>query len=110
MNLGPLVNTPSRPADQEQGLKDILQGHRFQIEHARLARKPAGRRIHFFLRHRAHITQSLRHQQIGLKPSKPLGAYYIMTDVSPLGFEDDVQAAHHLVSEVGVATVPGSSF
>jgi aspartate/methionine/tyrosine aminotransferase len=49
-------------------------------------------------------------EQIGLKPSRPLGAYYIMTDVSPLGFEDDVQAAHHLVSEVGVATVPGSSF
>jgi aspartate/methionine/tyrosine aminotransferase len=46
----------------------------------------------------------------GFKTYKPYGAYYIMTDISALGFDDDVEAARHLTAEVGVACVPGSSF
>jgi aminotransferase len=46
----------------------------------------------------------------GFAAEPPEGAYYIMADVSELGFGDDVEAAHHLVEHVGVATVPGSSF
>jgi len=41
---------------------------------------------------------------------KPYGAYYIMTDISVFGFPDDVEFARHLVKDVGVAAVPGSSF
>jgi len=41
---------------------------------------------------------------------EPKGAYYIMTDISGFGFPDDVAFARHLVTEVGVASVPGSSF
>jgi aminotransferase len=41
---------------------------------------------------------------------KPLGAYYIMTDISAFGFDDDVEFARYLVKEIGVAAVPGSSF
>ena len=41
---------------------------------------------------------------------KPNGAYYIMTDITDFGFSDDVTFARHLVKDVGVATVPGSSF
>src|SRR5436190_4082022 len=41
---------------------------------------------------------------------KPFGAYYIMTDIRTFGFADDVEFARHLVKEVGVAAVPGSSF
>jgi aspartate/methionine/tyrosine aminotransferase len=41
---------------------------------------------------------------------KPSGAYYIMTDVSGFGVTDDVDFARYLVKDVGVATVPGSSF
>jgi aspartate/methionine/tyrosine aminotransferase len=41
---------------------------------------------------------------------KPLGAYYIMTDISAFGFGDDVEFARYLVKDVGVAAVPGSSF
>jgi aminotransferase len=40
----------------------------------------------------------------------PAGAYYIMTDISPFGVRDDVEFARYLVTEVGVAAVPGSSF
>jgi aspartate/methionine/tyrosine aminotransferase len=42
--------------------------------------------------------------------SAPAGAYYVMADCSHLGLGDDVATARHLVEEVGVATVPGSSF
>jgi aminotransferase len=44
------------------------------------------------------------------KVYKPQGAYYIMTDISELSFENDRAFATHLVEEIGVATVPGSSF
>jgi aspartate/methionine/tyrosine aminotransferase len=40
----------------------------------------------------------------------PDGAYYIMTDISRFGFSDDVEFTRHLIREVGVACVPGSSF
>jgi aminotransferase len=46
----------------------------------------------------------------GFRCIEPRGAYYIMTDVSGFGFSDDVALARHLVTEVGVASVPGSSF
>jgi aspartate/methionine/tyrosine aminotransferase len=45
---------------------------------------------------------------------KPQGAYYILTDVAhfmkQVGVEDDTAFAMYLIKEVGVATVPGSSF
>jgi aspartate/methionine/tyrosine aminotransferase len=40
----------------------------------------------------------------------PRGAYYVMTDISAFGFSDDVSFAQYLVKEIGVASVPGSSF
>ena len=46
----------------------------------------------------------------GFRCFKPCGAYYIMTDISAFGFPDDVAFAKYLVSEIGVAAVPGSSF
>jgi aspartate/methionine/tyrosine aminotransferase len=49
-------------------------------------------------------------EETGFKPHPPRGAYYTMADVTHLGFDTDVDAAMHLVKEVGVAVVPGSSF
>src|SRR5581483_3180463 len=49
-------------------------------------------------------------RQAGFRVFVPRGAYYIMTDISAFGFSDDVSFAHHLVKEVGIAVVPGSSF
>jgi aspartate/methionine/tyrosine aminotransferase len=46
----------------------------------------------------------------GFKCFKPRGAYYIMTDIAAFDYRDDVAFAKHLVSEIGVAAVPGSSF
>jgi len=46
----------------------------------------------------------------GFRPLLPEGAYYILCDISGFGFDDDVSFARWLVSEIGVAGVPGSSF
>jgi aminotransferase len=46
----------------------------------------------------------------GFRCYVPRGAYYIMTDISAFGFQDDVAFARYLVESVGVAAVPGSSF
>jgi aminotransferase len=49
-------------------------------------------------------------EHAGFTCYQPRGAYYIMTDISGFGFPDDVAFARHLVTDVGVASVPGSSF
>jgi aspartate/methionine/tyrosine aminotransferase len=49
-------------------------------------------------------------QEAGFVCFAPQGAYYIMTDIAAFGFSDDVAFARHLVTEIGVASVPGSSF
>jgi len=46
----------------------------------------------------------------GFQCFRPRGAYYVMTDISAFGFADDISFAKHLVQEIGVAPVPGSSF
>ncbi len=48
--------------------------------------------------------------EAGFRCFRPRGAYYVMTDISAFGFPDDVTFTKHLVKEVGVAAVPGSSF
>jgi len=49
-------------------------------------------------------------QNAGLKCDYPDGAYYVMCDISDFGFSDDVEFTRHLIREIGVAVVPGSSF
>jgi aminotransferase len=48
--------------------------------------------------------------EAGFAAVAPEGAYYVMADVTNLGFDDDVAAARYLVEVAGVAAVPGSSF
>ena len=57
---------------------------------------------------RDHLVPAL--ETAGFQCFLPRGAYYVMTDISAFGFADDVQFTHHLVKDVGVAAVPGSSF
>ena len=49
-------------------------------------------------------------EQAGFRCFLPRGAYYVMTDISAFGFADDQAFTKYLVSEIGVAAVPGSSF
>ena len=46
----------------------------------------------------------------GFRCSVPKGAYYIMADISAFGFRNDTEFCLHLIKEVGVGAVPGSSF
>ena len=48
--------------------------------------------------------------EVGFAVDVPEGAYYVMADISSLGFGDDVETAQRLVEDARVATVPGSSF
>jgi aspartate/methionine/tyrosine aminotransferase len=57
---------------------------------------------------RDHLMPAL--SAAGFKCFRPRGAYYVMTDVSAFRFKDDVSFAKYLVQDIGVATVPGSSF
>jgi aspartate/methionine/tyrosine aminotransferase len=49
-------------------------------------------------------------ERAGFRTFRPDGAYYIMTDISDFGFSSDVEFTRHLIREIGVACVPGSSF
>jgi aminotransferase len=49
-------------------------------------------------------------EELGFRVFQPHGAYYVMTDISRFGYASDLDFAAHLVRDVGVATVPGSSF
>lgn len=46
----------------------------------------------------------------GLRPYVPQGAYYTLADISGFGYPNDVAMTMHLIKEIGVAVVPGSSF
>jgi aminotransferase len=48
--------------------------------------------------------------EVGFEFEPPQGAYYIMAGISAFGVTDDVDFARYLVRDIGVATVPGSSF
>ena len=49
-------------------------------------------------------------QEAGFKCDYPQGAYYVMADISDFDFDNDVEFTRHLIREIGVAVVPGSSF
>ena len=49
-------------------------------------------------------------EETGFRCFLPRGAYYVMTDISSFGYSDDLAFSKYLVSEIGVAAVPGSSF
>ena len=49
-------------------------------------------------------------RQTGLPFAEPQGAYYVLVDISSLGFRTDTEAAEWFVRAIGVAGVPGSSF
>jgi aspartate/methionine/tyrosine aminotransferase len=46
----------------------------------------------------------------GFVCSVPRGAYYVMADIGAFEFDNDVEFCRHLVEDIGVAAVPGSSF
>ncbi len=47
---------------------------------------------------------------IGISHTNPQGAYYVLLDISEFGYASDLEFCDVLAREVGVGTVPGSSF
>ena len=59
-------------------------------------------------RKREMICDALR--AVGLEPSVPAGAYYVLADASAVPGADSVQKALNLLQLTGVASVPGEAF
>lgn len=61
-----------------------------------------------YLRKRTLFLDYLRRS--GLRFTEPQGAYYVLIDISELGFAKDQDCADWFCRKIGVAGVPGSSF
>jgi aspartate/methionine/tyrosine aminotransferase len=61
-----------------------------------------------YQKRRDFLSERLEHA--GFRCFRPQGAYYVMTDIAGFGFADDISFVRHLIENVGVAAVPGSSF
>ncbi|MFQ5859063.1 MAG: methionine aminotransferase [Anaerolineae bacterium] len=49
-------------------------------------------------------------QQADLRPYRPEGTYFILCDISHLGFDDDVAFCRHLTTDAGITAIPPSFF
>jgi aminotransferase len=49
-------------------------------------------------------------EEAGLDAIQPEGAHFVLVDISPFGYDDDMQFCRWMAKELGVAAVPGSSF
>jgi aspartate/methionine/tyrosine aminotransferase len=49
-------------------------------------------------------------ESAGLRPLRPQGTFFVMSDIAHLGFKDDIEFARYMTAEVGVACIPPSSF
>ncbi|MDD7086034.1 MAG: aminotransferase class I/II-fold pyridoxal phosphate-dependent enzyme [Clostridiales bacterium] len=49
-------------------------------------------------------------KDVGLEFSEPQGAYYVLMDITPFGYDNDLEFCQVLAKEVGVGAVPSSSF
>jgi aminotransferase len=90
--------TVGAPAPLQEGIAVALELGREYYD--RLATEYRARRD--------HLVRVL--DAAGFEPNTPEGAYYVLCDIRPFGFDDDVAFASWLVRSVGVAGVPGSSF
>ncbi|HEX8698021.1 MAG TPA: aminotransferase class I/II-fold pyridoxal phosphate-dependent enzyme [Myxococcaceae bacterium] len=61
-----------------------------------------------YLARRDKLLKGLK--EAGLPAHAPEGSYFILTDISHLGFPDDMTFCRYLVTEVGVAAIPPSVF
>ncbi|WP_420627755.1 methionine aminotransferase [Candidatus Leptofilum sp.] len=62
----------------------------------------------FYTSKRNFLLDALK--SVGLRPIAPHGTYFIMVDISHLGFANDVAFCRYLTSKIGVAAIPPSAF
>ncbi len=61
-----------------------------------------------YRRRRDYLVDVLR--DVGFGVTAPEGTYFVMVDIRPLGFDDDIAFCKHLVEEIGVAAIPPTAF
>ncbi len=61
-----------------------------------------------YRRRRDLLCQGLAEAGFGVEA--PEGTYFVLGDIRPLGFEDDVELSRRLPEKAGVAAIPASSF
>jgi N-succinyldiaminopimelate aminotransferase len=61
-----------------------------------------------YLHRRDRLVDALDAAGFGVRP--PEGTYFVLADIAPLGWDDDVAFCRFLVEKVGVAAVPPSVF
>jgi N-succinyldiaminopimelate aminotransferase len=61
-----------------------------------------------YTRKRDFLAGALKELGFGVMPTP--GTYYILADISPLGYEDDLEFCRRLPEEAGVAAIPCSLF
>lgn len=64
--------------------------------------------IHEYQQKRQMICEALH--AVGMEPSVPAGAYYVLADAAVLPGQDSVEKAMNLLHLTGVASVPGDAF
>ena len=61
-------------------------------------------------KHWHRITAQSLQASYTLSTITPKGTYFVMTDISQLGFANDVEFCRHLTTKVGVAAIPPRAF
>ncbi len=61
-----------------------------------------------YLKRRDFLDSKLR--EVGFRTIKTEGTYYIVADISPFGFNDDMEFCEFLTKQIGVAAIPMSAF
>jgi aspartate/methionine/tyrosine aminotransferase len=64
--------------------------------------------LQFYRQRRDFLVDALR--DLGLGVVAPAGSYFVMANIVPWGFEDDVAFCRSLATQVGVAAIPPSVF
>ncbi len=67
-----------------------------------------GELLDFYRERRDLLTQTLA--DVGFGIVAPAGTYFVLVDIRPWGFDDDIAFCRYLMTEVGVAAIPPSVF
>lgn len=62
----------------------------------------------FYRGRRDHLVAALA--ECGFGVTAPQGTYFVLADIRPLGWDDDVAFCRHLVEKAGVAAIPPTAF
>jgi N-succinyldiaminopimelate aminotransferase len=83
----------------------------FQLAMAQALRAPRAYFDEFvtgYRERRDHLVAALG--ACGFGVAAPQGTYFVLADIRPLGWDDDVAFCRHLVEKVGVAAIPPTAF